>query len=156
MAKMKKKNKVKKINNIRLLVTVAIFVIFTLFGIQVINSTPKLKEAIVLATTRKPETFTELYFEDHTNLPNTITRWKQYSFVFTLHNLEYQDMDYSYEVYLQRDDQKIVIEKGELQLRNDEFKSVEVKFGPLKNIRSKVVVELTNKNQPIHFWMEAI
>ena len=33
---------------------------------------PRIKEAVVLATTHQPETFTELYFEDHLDLPKKI------------------------------------------------------------------------------------
>lgn len=133
-----------------LLLTVGLVVGF----IRIANSVPKVKEAIVLATTVKPETFTELYFEDHSNLPKAIIRRKEYSFVFTIHNLENRDSDYPYTVYLQRDDQKTVIDSGSVFVRNNEYSSIEKTVGPLKNLRSKIVVELLNKNQLISFWME--
>ncbi len=122
--------------------------------IRIANSVPKVKEAIVLATTVKPETFTELYFEDHSNLPKAIIRRKEYSFVFTVHNLEHQDMEYPYAIYLQRGDQKTILNQGTFSLKYDEFKSINEGFGPLKNLRSNIVVELLNKNQIISFWME--
>lgn len=122
--------------------------------VQFVKIPPKLKEVIVMATTRIPETFTELYFENHINLPKTIERRKEYSFTFTIHNLENKDMDYPYIVYLQRDDQKTIIDSGNVFVKNNEFISIEKTAGPLKNLRSKIVVELTNKNQIISFWME--
>ena len=152
------KIKKSKINHRKLIVIeLIILCICAIIGLySLANNNPSIKNAIILATTKKPETFTELYFEDHINLPKTITRWKQYSFTFTIHNFEYQDMDYSYEVYLSRDDQKIKLDEGKINLKADEFTSVDVNFGPLQNFRSKIVVELTNKNQSIHFWMEEI
>ncbi|MCL5439037.1 MAG: DUF1616 domain-containing protein [Patescibacteria group bacterium] len=124
--------------------------------VQAVNFFPNLKNTIALATTVKPETFTELYFEDHTQLPKTIKKGEGYSFVFTAHNVEYQDMKYSYIVYLQRDNQKITLDEGEFSLKNNEYKSVKENFGPLKNLRAKILVELVNKNQQIDFWMEQI
>jgi len=152
------KMKIKRINHRKLIATgLLILGVFSLFGLyKLAVRIPSVKRAIVLATTRQPERFTELYFEDHTNLPKTITRWKQYDITFTVHNVEYQEMDYTYEVYLQRDNQKIVIDTGSFRVKDNEFKQVKVNLGPLKNLRSQIIVELINKNQPIHFWMEKI
>jgi len=60
----------------------------------IVECVPSVKEAIVLATTVKPETFTELYFEDHLSLPNMVTLFKENNFKFTIHNLENKDMEY--------------------------------------------------------------
>ncbi len=60
-----------------------------------INYVPPVKEAFILATTKKPETFTELYFEDHLSLPKEIILFKENNFKFTIHNLENKDMDYT-------------------------------------------------------------
>lgn len=136
-------------------IVILAFALFCIAGLyNLVTRVPSISNVITLATTHQPEKFTELYFEDHINLPKIITRWKQYSFVFTVHNLENQNMDYAYEVYLQRDEQKIIIDSGEFSLKDNEFKSVKVDLGPLKNLQSKIVVELMNKNQSIDFWME--
>lgn len=132
-----------------LLLTVA----FVAEIVQAVNFFPSLKNTIALATTVKHETFTELYFENHTLLPKTIKKGEEYSFVFTIHNVEYQDVEYSYVVYLQRDSQKITLDEGEFNLKNNEYKSVKENFGPLENLRVKIVVEIINKNQQIDFWM---
>ena len=60
----------KLIMKIRLLVLVVWFIVI---GFIVVECVPSVKEAVILATTMKPETFTELYFEDHLYLPNKVT-----------------------------------------------------------------------------------
>lgn len=122
--------------------------------VRIANSVPKIKEAIVLATTVKPETFTELYFEDHINLPKIILPHENYNFTFTLHNLEYKDMEYPYVVYLETASKKIILDQGVIGVKDGGYQSVKVDFGPLKPIRMKIVVELVNKKQNIIFWME--
>jgi len=146
----------KKINH-RLIVKIIllIFVICSVIGlVKFINIPSSIKETFALATTIKPETFTELYFEDHLNLPKMIERHTEYSFVFTVHNVESKDVDYPYVVYLQRDNQKIILDQGNLNLKDNEYKSVKEDFGPLKILGLKIVVELVNENQNISFWME--
>lgn len=127
----------------------------SLVGIyELASNVPSIRHAVVLATTAKPEPFTELYFEDHSNLPRTIEKYKQYSFSFTIHNLESRDVEYPYIVYLQTDSEKTILDSGRLTLQNDEYRSQEEHFGPLRSPRAEIVVELTNKNQQIDFWMQ--
>jgi hypothetical protein len=151
----------KKTNNklISLVVKVVSFsliaVALILGAIQIINRVPSVKNTLELATTVKAETFTELYFEDHLNLPKTIEKYKFYNFTFTIHNLENKDMEYPYVVYLQTVDKKIILNQNTVSVKSGEYGSIYEDFGPLKNIRMKFVVELVDKNQSIHFWMEA-
>jgi hypothetical protein len=160
---MKKINRKKKLlEKIRpyynLVGKIELFIIFALVFVVgtnwVINNVTGVKNAIALATTVKPETFTELYFEDHINLPKTITKWQVYNFSFTVHNIEYQDMNYPYVVYVLMNNQKVILDSGNFTLKNDEFKTIKEDVGPFENYRAQVVVELTNKNQSIHFWVE--
>jgi hypothetical protein len=113
------------------------------------------KETIDLATTKKPETLTELYFENHASLPKTIERHTNYSFTFTIHNLEYKAMQYPYVVYLEANNKKIVLDEGLVSLKDGGYTSITEEFGPLKLVRMKITVELAGRNQPISFWMEA-
>jgi hypothetical protein len=143
--------------NHKLLITTGLIILAAASSVGIYrfaSNVPSIRNAVTLATTAKPETFTELYFEDHSNLPKTIEKYKEYSFSFTIHNLEYKDVEYPYIVYLQSDSDKIILDSGKLSLKNDEYKSQKEDFGPLESPRAKVVVELTNKNQQIDFWME--
>lgn len=120
-----------------------------------LNTNSQFKELIVNATTVKPETFTELYFEDHLNLPSEITPKNDYEFKFTIHNLENKDMEYSYEVFLDLGDEKLFIDKNVVSVKNGEYKTIEEKFrinDPAA--RTKIVVNLINKNQQLSFWVE--
>lgn len=145
--------------NHRLVIKIEILILTILFGsifFQNYKSNPAIREAIVMATTVKPESFTELYFENHTQLSDKITRWQQYSLSFTIHNLEYQEMDYPYVVYLQRDTEKIILSQGSVTLKHDESKTINDTVGPFKNLRTKIVVKLTNKNQTISYWLDEV
>ncbi len=116
---------------------------------------PSVKEAVVLATTVKPETFTELYFEDHLSLPNKVTLFKKNNFKFTIHNLENKDMEYKYEIYVDvKKGKKRMIDKGSVLIKNNEYKTISEEFTiriPIRRV--KVAVNLISKSQQIHFWM---
>jgi len=141
----------KLIMKIRLLVLVVWFIVI---GFIVVECVPSVKEVLILATTRKPETFTELYFEDHLSLPDKVTLFKENNFKFTIHNLENKDMEYQYEVYIDLDRGKQMIDKSSVLIKNNEYKTISEEFTiPIPIQRIKVAVNLINKNQQIHFWM---
>ena len=136
---------------IRLLLLVVWFIVI---GFIVVECVPSVKEALILATTVKPETFTELYFEDHLTLPNKVTLFKENNFKFTIHNLENKDMEYPYEVYIDLNREKQMIDKNSVLMKNNEYKTITEDFTitiPMQRV--KVVVNLINKNQQTHFWM---
>ena len=136
---------------IRLLVLVVWFIVI---GFIVVDCVPSVKEALILATTVKPETFTELYFEDHLSLPNQVTLFKENNFKFTIHNLENKDTVYIYEVYIDVKREKQMIDKNSVIIKNNEYETITEDFTitvPMQRV--KVVVNLMGKNQPIHFWM---
>jgi len=134
-------------------ITICSLVLCLFIGLNYFHSLPAVKEMITLATTVKPETFTELYFEDHINLPKTIYQYQEYYFTFTVHNLEHKKMSYPYLVYLQTVSKKIILDQGTINLEDGGYKSVAENFGPLKNIDMKITVELVDKNQLIDFLM---
>ena len=110
-----------------------------------------------LAGHAKPETFTELYFEDHLHLPSTVISRHSYSFAFTLHNLESKDMEYSYEVSadIRQDKLLISFDKGTVFVKKDAYKTIREEFTPAKAFpRSEIVVYVINKKQMIDFWVE--
>ena len=121
---------------------------------QFVNIPPSLKEAIALATTRKPETFTELYFENHLSLPNKVIYYQPQAFKFTIHNLENQNMEYPYEVYIDVNGEKQFIDQGSVLLKNNGYKTISEDFSiTLPTLRVKLVINLVNKNQEIRFWI---
>ncbi len=119
-----------------------------------VNIPPSLKDAIALATSAKPETFTELYFEDHLSLPSKITYYEDNRFTFTIHNLENKDMDYPYEVYVDVNGERQIIEKASVFVESGEYKTIDEDFTiTLPTARAEVVVNLMGKNQQIDFWI---
>lgn len=101
----------------------------------------------------QPERFTELYFENHTKLPTEAQPNQPYTFSFTVHNLEYQDTPYNYESYLDLDTGKAEIGHGSFTLKQDEYLTVRQEYSLAMALpKTKIVVNLINKNQQIDFW----
>ncbi len=127
-------------------------VIFSYFSITA-NKT--IMNDITLATTVQPERFTELYFENHLSLPSAVTIGTSYSFTFTIHNLEYRDTLYPYDVYiLNPNGSKTLIDKNAVMMKNNQYFTHTEKFILTQDIsRQEVVVNLTSKNQQIDFWI---
>jgi len=134
---------------------VELICLIVLGGFLIANHLPSIKEAFILSTTIKPETFTELYFEDHQSLPNRIILFKENGFKFTIHNLENRDMEYSYEVYIDINGEKQIIDESSVLIKNDEYETVTVDYTITVPVqRAKIVVKLIGKDQQIHFWIE--
>lgn len=147
-----KKTKSKPITRVILLIIMVCFFTAVIFQLVKYNS---VKKAIILATTKEPSTFMELYFEDHLSLPNKIVLFKENSFEFTIHNLENKDMEYPYEVYIDIDGEKQIICTDSILIKDNEYETIAVDFTitiPIK--RSKVVVNLIDENEQIYFWIE--
>jgi len=149
--------KIKKISS-KLIIRIGLLLLVACFVLGIfllVNYVPSVKEALILATTVKPETLTELYFENHLSLPNKVTLFKKNNFKFTIHNLENKDMEYPYEVYINVNGVKHIIDKSSVLIRNNEYKTITEDFAlTISTQRAKVVVSLINKNQRIHFWIE--
>jgi len=143
----------KRIIRIELLLLAVCFIVVGSF--RLVKYVPSVKEALTLATTVKPETFTELYFEDHSSLPDKVTLFKENNFKFTIHNLENKDMEYKYEIYVDMTkEKKRMIDKGSVLIKKNEYKTISEEFTitiPIQRV--KVAVNLISKNQQIHFWM---
>ncbi|MBU3978283.1 hypothetical protein KKE68_01105 [Patescibacteria group bacterium] len=121
---------------------------------------PSFRQTIILATTVQPERFTELYFEKHLTLPKNITMYQTENFSFTIHNLEYNDMEYPYEVYIKClqmgcNGEKQLIDEGKFTLKHDEYKTIDENYTiTLPTARVQIIINLINKNnQQIHFWL---
>ncbi len=112
---------------------------------------------IALATTIKPETFTELYFENHTSLPSTVTTNQTITFTFTVHNLEYRSYTYPYEISLNEKSNKTIIDRGIFTLPQNGYKTISETYTITRPItRAKIAVTLTNLHQDIFFWITGV
>ena len=117
---------------------------------------PSLGEAFSLATTARPERLTELYFENHHLLPDVIRQNEEINFEFTICNLEGEDLEYIYEVFMLWQNQKNIIDSDSIFIRKNESETVIQKYllDELLVGKIKVAVDLINKNQQIHFWVD--
>ena len=108
---------------------------------------------VLIFTTKTTESFTELYFEDHQNLPNEINLNEEYSFEFTIHNLENEKTNYNYKVYEVIDDITYYIDSSSTTLDHNSTATIEETFQISQDFETaKIVVEIND--QEIHFWVK--
>jgi hypothetical protein len=104
----------------------------------------------------QPEHLTELYFTSPNTLPTTYTPTIPEHFAFTTHNLEYKTIKYGYKVFVTNADNQILdtSSTGSFVLQQGQYRNtpVTVSLADL-NQRVKVVVELTNTNESIDYWV---
>jgi len=63
-------------------------------------------------------------------------------------------MEYPYEVYIEVNREIQMIDKSSVLIKNNEYETITEEFTITVPIqKAKVVVNLINKNQQIHFWM---
>lgn len=104
------------------------------------------------------EPLTEVYFENHTILPVNIMLNHNYSYAFTVHNLEYRDMNYTYNITAQYNDTVIPLGRSSFSLSNNQSVTFNQNFS-LKNHfdRAKIEVDVTkdtNELIDLHFWVD--
>ncbi len=125
------------------------------------------------------EPLTELYLENHTELPKNVFLNKTYSFSFTTHNLEYQDVEYNYAVNAYDINNSLLfsIENGSFTLANNESKTININYKFLQGFDRAKIEVVINKNLigtpefkrklwwpdpnypyevDIHFWVDEI
>ncbi|MEK7573878.1 MAG: hypothetical protein AAB531_05665 [Patescibacteria group bacterium] len=142
---------------IKIVWTVAFIGLVVLGVLFVRRQSPAIDNAITLATTVKPETFTELYFENHLSLPGKIILYQDYPFKFTIHNLENKDMSYPYEVYINLNGEKQIIDEASVFVKSGAYKTIDEGFTiTYFTKRVEVIVNLKDKNQKIDFWIEGM
>ncbi len=117
--------------------------------------------ALVLVSSYKvKEPFTELYFENHTNLPKYTSN--NGAFEYAIHNMENSDYGYDLKVIaeLYNDINStepvniINLDSSNVILKNDEIKVLKQEFS-LNNSKfekAKIKVAVKNSTQDIHFW----
>ncbi|MFH0978568.1 MAG: carbohydrate-binding domain-containing protein [Candidatus Woesearchaeota archaeon] len=104
-----------------------------------------------------PEYFTELYFQNHTNLPKMITEGQLQTYTFSIHNLENGSFTYEVRIFAE------ITEGNQTQQDFDNYENITVKKGELMNktvsfsinktfLKAKITTEIMNKDQEIHFF----
>ena len=108
----------------------------------------------LIAFRPEKESFTEIYFEDHENLPKYASSNNEYSFKFTINNLENQDFKYRYKISVFEDEEEIK-EENNVLIKNGESKTLEKSIKAHIEDKAKIQVTLVNKDQEIHFWIKS-
>lgn len=106
------------------------------------------------------EPLSEVYFENHTKLPVNIFLKRDYNFTFTVHNLEYREMQYNYDINAFYGNKSLNIDKSDFVLADNESASFFHKFRFNESFeRAQIVINVTKDNNEsidIHFWVDEI
>lgn len=133
---------------VMLVICVILFALYSLRG-AIFNKMDDLK------LIPQPEKFTELYFEKYADLPNSISTNTPVSFSFTIHNLEGQDMNYPYNMYIKDDFGTTTVKSSSVLIKNQEYKTITESY-KFKSVNSQktLFVELPSKHQELHFKLQ--
>jgi len=104
------------------------------------------------------EPLTEVYFENHTSLPNVVFLNQTYNFTFTIHNLEYREMNYTYNITAEYLSRLYHMDEGNFSLNNNESISISEGFYFTNGFnRAKIniyVIKDNNETIDLHFWIQ--
>ena len=105
----------------------------------------------------RPERFTELYFNDHINLPKQFSPGEKISFSFVIHNLEGASKDYPYVVYFKsKDGQLKNIEEKTVTLADGEVRAIDESYvSESSENQGGIYIKLKDQQQEIHFLLSA-
>jgi len=119
-----------------------------------LNKASIYNELVNLDLIPKPEKLTELYFNDNANLPGSATSNQVISFAFVIHNLETTDYQYVYEVSMNINSIRHIVDSGKVLVKNNQYYVKNEKFNLMNSPgRQEVVVELIHLHQSIDFWI---
>lgn len=136
------------------LLMIAITVVVGVLIFSNVNSASIHNELIALDLLPRPEKLTELYFNNSANLPDSVPANQVMSFSFVIHNLETTDYRYVYEVSVNANSTKQIVDSGTVLVKNNQYfvKNEQFKLMDARG-RQEVVVALTNLRQSIDFWI---
>lgn len=101
----------------------------------------------------RPEKLTELYFNT-VDLPVSVTSNQEIRFAFVIHNLEMTNYRYIYVVFVNTHGTRHIIDRGTVLVQSDRYYVKNEKLLLVQSLeRRNVIVELTNKQQSIDFWI---
>src|SRR6266849_5289395 len=113
-----------------------------------LNKASIYNEFVTLDLIPKPEKMTELYFNDSANLPSSATSNQVISFAFVIHNLETTDYQYAYDVSVNANGTRHIVDSGNVLVKNNQYYVKMEKFNLMNSPGSQeVVIELINKQQ---------
>ena len=111
-------------------------------------------ELVALDLIPKPEKLTELYFNNSAHLPDSAKSNPVISFSFVIHNLETTDYTYVYEVTVNANGTRHIVDSGKVVVKNNQYSVKNEQFSLMSSHgRQEVVVELTDMQQSIDFWI---
>lgn len=136
------------------LLMIAITVVVGVLIFFNVNSASIHNELIALDLLPRPEKLTELYFNNSANLPDSVPANQVMSFSFVIHNLETTDYRYVYEVSVNANSTKQIVDSGTVLVKNNQYfvKNEQLKLMDSRG-RQEIVVALTNLRQSIDFWI---
>lgn len=146
-----------QLKHVRAIVIASVVVIGGMLAFALDNTTLRgMADRLLLLP--KEEHYTELYFEDPAHLPKTYTPGKKEKFAFTLHNLEGEDKDYTFQAFFV----PYGIEHASTSTLSTEILHVPLGGYMTKEIvytlvwdqavsKGSVVVRILNTDQEIHF-----
>lgn len=104
----------------------------------------------------RPETFTELYFVDYDDIDHSAPETgKQIDFLFAISNREGVSKDYEYEVYLEAEGEKNIIEHNSIHIEKDEVAFIEERYVFTKSYKKgSIIVQILEPNQSIHILLD--
>jgi hypothetical protein len=114
---------------------------------------------ITLATTHQPEPITELYFADPEVLPASIpTAPSQLPVEFVIRNQESKTLDYTYRIsFSDASGAAVTTADGKVSLKDGQSQSItQIIAVPSGQGRGAISVQLLNKSQQIHYWLERL
>ena len=122
-----------------------------------INSLPAVKRQLnSWKLLPQPETLTELYFTNPTQLPTTYTPGLAQSLNFTVHNLEYKNITYSYVINEVDVEGNVVqpLTNSIFTLGHDQYKVESILITPIDlGQKIKISVDLLNMDQSIDYLL---
>lgn len=101
----------------------------------------------------EPEPLSELYFEDHINLPKNFQPGVPQTLRFTIHNIEYKPMKYTVDVSARIGDKLTPIQSGTVLLAHNAFETLKQDVTLTEATRTAVLISL-DSGQKIQVWMD--
>lgn len=138
----------------KIAIWVIVLAILAVLAFWIEGNTHFIKQQLVnVKLIPQPERYTELYFENHLNLPKKSVAGESIRFAFTVHNLEGQKLNYPYVVYFRYEDgSRYVMRRGNISLEHNQSKTTVISYTfNTSDLDGKVVVELVDLKQDINF-----